>query len=458
MKKHLIVAMLVLCIVPASFATLVTNMNQSAMYLRLLSRNASTDIDAVYYNPAGLTSLKDGWHIGLNNQFVFQTKTIQNDFRFLNAATYDGTVNVPLFPDAFVAYKTGPLALSFGFGPAAGGGTADFTRGLPSFEWQYSTLPATISSLGIPTTSYSADIAFKGSSIYLGFQLNASYAFNDAISGAVGLRYVSAKNTYTGHIQNIKVNPNFPAYGFTGTLVKAGTFFTTIGQTAYAALMADKSVDAEQTATGFTPILSLNVTPVSGLNISAKYEFNTKLEFTNATTVDDTKTLSNPAGMFPDGAKTHHDIPAFLSLGVEWMVLPQLKATASFNYFFDKNANWDGREKFVNNNSYDAAVGLEYALSDMFLISAGYLHTKYDVASGYQSDMDQGLGANTFGAGFRVKISPAIDIDLSGMTVAYMTDQKTLTMISDTGTNFGTTVEHYSRTTIAFAAALNFHL
>lgn len=451
MKKHLIVAMLVLCIVPASFATLVTNMNQSAMYLRLLSRNASTDVDAVYYNPAGLTALKDGWHIGLNNQTVFQTKTIKNDFPLLNNGTYDGKVNVPLFPDAFVAYKKGPLALSFGFGPAAGGGTADFTRGLPSFEWQFATLPGLISSLGIPTTKYAADIAFKGSSVYLGFQFNASYAFNDMISGAVGLRYITATNTYTGHIQNVMVNPNFPAYGFTGTMVKGTTFFTTIGQGGYAAMVGDKAVDAKQTATGFTPIVSLNFTPMAGLNISAKYEFNTKLEFTNATTKDDT-------GLFPNGATFRDDIPAFLSLGAEWMVLPELKATASVNYFFDKSSNRDGREAFINSNSYDLAVGLEYALSNMFLISAGYLHTQFDLASGYQSDMAQDMGADTFGGGFRIKISPMFDIDLAAMSVGYKTDQKSITYLTSTGSNLGTYLEHYSRKTFAFAAALNFHL
>jgi len=451
MKKQLIVALLVLCVVPASFATLVTNMNQSAMYLRLLSRNASTDIDAVYYNPAGLTALKDGWHIGLNNQTVFQTKTIKNDFPVFNNGSYDGKVNVPFFPDLFVAYKKGPLALSFGFGPAAGGGTADFTRGLPSFEWQFATLPGLISGMGIPTTKYSAEIAFKGSSIFLGFQANASYAFNDQLSGAIGFRYISATNTYTGHINNVLVNPTFAPYGFSGAMIKASAFFTTVGQTAYAALMGDKAVDAKQTASGFTPIISLNFTPMAGLNVSAKYEFNTKLEFTNATTKDDT-------GLFPNGAKERSDIPGFLSLGAEWMVLPELKATASFNYFFDKSANWAGREAFVNSNSFDLAVGLEYALSDMFLISAGYLHTQFDLAPGYQSDMAHDMGADTFGGGARIKLSPAFDIDLSIMNVGYKTDQKSITYLTSTGANLGTYLEHYSRKTFAFAFGLNFHL
>ena len=165
MKKLLIVLGLVLGLVTASSATIVTNMNQSAMYLRLLSRNASTDVDAVYYNPAGLTRLTDGWHIGLNNQTVFQTKTVVNDFPFLNNGHYDGKVNVPIFPGVYVAYKKGPLALSFGFCPTGGGGAADYATGLPSFEWQYATVPLLISSMGIPTSHYTADIYFKGSSM-----------------------------------------------------------------------------------------------------------------------------------------------------------------------------------------------------------------------------------------------------------------------------------------------------
>jgi len=48
MKKSLVVVALLLFCAPLMFATLVTNMNQSALYFRLLSRNASTDVDAAF--------------------------------------------------------------------------------------------------------------------------------------------------------------------------------------------------------------------------------------------------------------------------------------------------------------------------------------------------------------------------------------------------------------------------
>ena len=61
MKKVLLALTLVLFCFPLAFATIITNTNQSTQYLRLFARNASTDTDAVYYNPAGLTKLSEDY-------------------------------------------------------------------------------------------------------------------------------------------------------------------------------------------------------------------------------------------------------------------------------------------------------------------------------------------------------------------------------------------------------------
>ncbi|MFO7827490.1 MAG: hypothetical protein R6V23_02605, partial [Bacteroidales bacterium] len=55
---------------------IVTNQNQSAAYIRMFARDASTDIDAVFFNPAGLTKLSDGFHFSLNNQYILQNKYV----------------------------------------------------------------------------------------------------------------------------------------------------------------------------------------------------------------------------------------------------------------------------------------------------------------------------------------------------------------------------------------------
>jgi len=445
MKKTLIMAMVVLCFVPASFATLVTNMNQSAQYFRLLSRNASTDIDAVFYNPAGLTLLKDGWHVALYNQTIFQEKTVTNDFYFLNTKKYVGEVNVPIFPDFYAVYKKNRLALSFGFGPNSGGGTADFKKGLPAFETQISTLPYMLSHMGLPTTQYSVDIAFKGKSVFYGFQMNASYAFSEMFAAAFGMRYISAENSYVGHIRNIMINPRHPLLNPTGAMLSASQFFALIGQSYYAAATRNMEVDVEQTGTGFTPLLSLSLHPAEGLNIGIKYEFITKLKLTNKTTKDD-------VGMFPDGEVIHNDIPAILSLGVAYDLTTKLHASISYNMFFDKDANWDGREKFVESNSWDLGVGVEYDVLNALTISAGYLRTKFTLASGYQSDLAHDMSANSFGFGARIRLGQKLDLDLSGLYSAYEKPEKQIAY-----PGIGTFLEKYERTNVAFAVGFGYH-
>jgi len=445
MKKTLIMAMVVLCFVPASFATLVTNMNQSAQYFRLLSRNASTDIDAVFYNPAGLTLLKDGWHVALYNQTIFQEKTVTNDFYFLNNKKYVGEVNVPVFPDFYAVYKKNRLALSFGFGPNSGGGTADFKKGLPAFETQISTLPYMLSHMGLPTTQYSVDIAFKGKSVFYGFQMNASYAFSEMFAAAVGMRYISAENSYVGHIRNIMINPRHPLLNPTGAMLSASQFFALIGQSYYAAATRDMEVDVEQTGTGFTPLLSLSLHPAEGLNIGIKYEFITKLKLTNKTTKDD-------VGMFPDGEVIHNDIPAILSLGVAYDLTAKLHASVSYNMFFDKDANWDGREKFVESNSWDLGVGVEYDVLNALTLSAGYLRTKFTLGSGYQSDLAHDMSANSFGFGARIRLGQKLDLDLSGLYSAYEKPEKQIDY-----PGIGTFREKYERKNVAFAVGFGYH-
>ncbi|MDZ7634495.1 MAG: hypothetical protein U5L72_08695 [Bacteroidales bacterium] len=121
---------------------LVTNTNHSAYMVRMLSRQASTGVDAAYFNPAGLTKLADGFHFSVNNQTIGQTKTITNDYYFLTEkpTEYVGTVSAPIFPGVYAVYKTGKLAFSAGFNPIGGGGGAEYATGLPSFETQIANL------------------------------------------------------------------------------------------------------------------------------------------------------------------------------------------------------------------------------------------------------------------------------------------------------------------------------
>lgn len=256
MKKILIALLFAGLMLPVvTFAGgIVTNSNQSASYVRMLARDASTGLDAVYYNPAGLTKLADGFHLSLSNQSVFQKKTIENSFDKLNEHKYVGDVAAPLFPDVYAVYKKNKLALSFGFQPNSGGGSAKYNTGLPSFEIPVSVIPATLSLNGVPTNNYSANVHFEGTSVFWGAQVNASYAINDMISLSAGARMIFAKNTYSGYLKNIMIDPNQPAFGasYNGvTMVSAPQFFTDAATT-----LNGWAAGATSFVTGLQPIVT----------------------------------------------------------------------------------------------------------------------------------------------------------------------------------------------------------
>ena len=447
MKKGLIAIILFMFAVPAVFGTIITNTNQSVMFVRLPARNASTLLDAVYYNPAGVMQLENGFHLSIQNQSLWQDKTVINGFPLLNNDTYVGEARAPIFPSIFAVYKKDKFALSFGAGINSGGGSADFATGLPSFEIPISLLPALLGGFGIPTSQYSADIVFSGISFFLGFQGNISYAISDAVAVAAGVRYIYAINSYEGTLENIQINPMHPLLNPSGGMTSAQQFFSNAGMPTYAAMVADAEVDVQQTGSGITPILSMNLRPSDNLNIGIRYEFNTKLELTNDTSVDGT-------GQFPDGHTFRNDIPAILSFGIEYAMAPKLRLMISLNTFFDKSADWDGAEDFVDSNSYDMGVGFEYDVTETFLISAGYLYTKVGVQEGYQGDFTHEMDSSTFGFGGRIMMTPKISLDFGGLYVAY-SDATRGWQRDDFPLPF---TETYQRTSWGFSIGIGFHL
>jgi len=137
MKKLTIIALALMVSASSVLAGgLVTNTNQSAAWARTLTREASLGVDAVYFNPAGLSQLGNGLHLSLSNQSIFQTRTISSDYPYLagSPASYEAELTAPIFPSIYGAFKMDKLTISAGFNIIGGGGSADFPTGLPSFE------------------------------------------------------------------------------------------------------------------------------------------------------------------------------------------------------------------------------------------------------------------------------------------------------------------------------------
>ncbi len=378
---------------------IMTNTNQSASYIRMLARDASLGIDAVYYNPAGLTRLSDGLHLSLNNQSIWQTRKIDNSFPLLNDGHYQGDVTAPLFPSVYAVYKTGRLAVSAGFMPVGGGGGAEYERGLPSFETAFATVPAQLTAFGLPTTAYDIDIAFEGSSIFFGGQLGVSYQIADMVDVYGGLRYVTATNTYKGHLRNFTVNPSHPLNAGGGMvsgseflnnlaavasgaaqsvqpLIDGGAGSLTLDQAVTMELitqdqamqlagglgaMYDEAMSISQvqgayttvslTASGFAGELTDRrvdarqtgsaIAPLLGVNLQLSDQLNIGIKYEFLTKLElENDTEVDETGMFPDGAKIRSDMPAMLSVGAAYRATPQLNIAGGVHYYFDKSADY----------------------------------------------------------------------------------------------------------------------
>ncbi|QIA07314.1 OmpP1/FadL family transporter [Draconibacterium halophilum] len=211
MKKLTLIVAFSMLLQLAFAGGLLTNYNQSAQYIRMLSRNAALEIDAVFYNPAGLVKMEDGWHFAFYSQTILQTRDIDTQFPTLNSGHYTGETTIPVYPDIYAVYKKNNWAYSIGIGPIGGGGTAEFAGGIPTLEIPFSLIPGQLSGLGqidpaLAVTSYDLDMALEASSTFWGIQLGASYAVNDQFSFYGGLRLMPSTNKYDGAIRNIQLN------------------------------------------------------------------------------------------------------------------------------------------------------------------------------------------------------------------------------------------------------------
>ncbi|HOV24061.1 MAG TPA: transporter, partial [Candidatus Marinimicrobia bacterium] len=437
---------------------------------------ASTDVDAVYYNPAGLTKLfENGLFLDVSNQTIWQTKTVTNDTPTLNNHEFVGKVFAPVFPSAYIAYKMDKLVLSGGFMPIGGGGSAKFEKGLPSFEVPVSALKTALASAGV--TDYKLDINFEGSSIYYGVQGGVSYKINEIFSVFGGARYVMASNSYTGYLKNIKINPaggefipatnyftqlsNLASGGASSVqpIINAGGGNNTLAELVSANIIsaADSAsiarglvqfgvpasqisaMNANQIHTTYSTIANTmaehafetadkevdaaqsgsGVAGIFGINISPNENLNIGIRYETITKMElENDTKKDDTGLFPDSAKYGADIPSQLAVGVSYN-MGKIKLMMDFNYYNNGAVDWDGDEKNFDNTT-EFGLGAEYALTEKLKVSLGGQYSMMGAKPESQSDMDFNLDAFTIGGGVEYQISPKVKLNVGALDAFYI--------------------------------------
>ena len=477
-----------------------TNTNQSASFLRSLARGTSLDPDAVYNNPAGTVFMADGWHIGINDQMAYQTRTTTSTFApFALGANnggqatkeFQGSVFSPLVPSVHAMWKHNRWAIMLGMGVNGGGGTIEYNDGLASFERQFSVLPAGMKALGIDATGYGMDMYLKGSSMTLAFNAGAAFRITDWLSIAAQIRYSSTSNGYEGHMKNIGVvvgGQMTPATTiFNNALNTMKTQFqdysaqyeqlNTMYQQLVAAGMGD-SAQAQQLQAGLTQLQAgmqtvgenavktadhtldvkqkgHSISPVVALafhkdkwDASLKYEFKmaTELEVESAEVSAKDPVIN---AIFPNGATIKSETPALLAAAVSRHFGP-VKVTAEWHHYFDKDAE-NSFSPVIEGNTNEYLLGAEWSISDRWLVSAGAQRTALNMNENAYSDMNFSISSWSVGAGLAFLCTDNIRLNLGVMPTFY--DEAVAVGKDSNGIDFK---DVYNRTSMAWGVGLDF--
>ena len=198
--------------VSAMAGGILTNTNQSVLFLKNPARDAAIGLDGVYSNPAGVAFMPEGFHIAFNWQYAHQTRTItstnpvfalgkKNDGQ--SVKEFEGVADAPIIPSLQAAWNKGNWSIQFNFSVPGGGGSCEFADGLGSFESVVGTIAKKLEPLG--ALGYDMDGYMKGRQYYYGIQLGAAYKVNPNLSVYGGLRLLYGDATYKAKISNILV-------------------------------------------------------------------------------------------------------------------------------------------------------------------------------------------------------------------------------------------------------------
>jgi opacity protein-like surface antigen len=320
----------------------------------------------------------------------------------------------------------------------------------------------------------------KDIKVKTGDDSNPHYIMADeylALSSPVLVGTISALgNAATGletAIENELIDPNAPvsnpeilqvlgALGQTGLTNQQAVAFMNGTKGSLESLnnadVSDKYVDTEQTGTGFTPMVGINISPVENLNIALKYEMKTSLILKNNPNENDNYSHV----LF--GEEVNSDIPAILGIGVGYNT-GLIEAQLSYNMYFNKGVNWGPntrdyaaghdviRTREIDRNGMEIGLGLQFNVVDNFAFSVGGLYGDMGVADSYQSDFSYSNPSVTAGAGIQWKITDALALD-AGVSNTFYQDQT----VTFTDPDFGPYDEHLKKTTLNFAIGLSYSI
>ena len=472
-QKTALAALLLAMATSTQAGGLLTNTNQNIAFNRNFARVGAIGIDGVYFNPAGVAFLDQGFHLSLNFQNVYQTRQITSAFSvpaFANtpyeypftlnggdktdgSKFYEGKASVPILPSFQVAYNKDKWSFQAGFGLTGGGGKATFNDGLPTFERQIAILPALINQqlptfsalLGqqeTPATSYSMQSYMSGHQYNFGLQLGVAYKINENLSVFGGARFNYIYNKYEGNITNISADVNGNSqnlYEYFGSKAKL--------LTEKAAALQAQAVAAKTQADAYQAQANAATDPTAKAQLQAaanqyaagaqQASAGAKLVSAGADKLNSSKELVKDR--YVEVSQRGWGITPILGIDYrtgKWNFAARYEFTTKFN--IENNTKRDDTKKYENgvNTPNDIpgilALGAQYEVLKNLRVMAGYNHY-FDKDARMDNNKQRFLKHNTqeFLAGVEWDINPTVTVSAGGQRTLYgLGDGKYLTDLS----------------------------
>ena len=472
-QKTALAALLLAMATSTQAGGLLTNTNQNIAFNRNFARVGAIGIDGVYFNPAGVAFLDQGFHLSLNFQNVYQTRQITSAFSvpaFANtpyeypftlnggdktdgSKFYEGKASVPILPSFQVAYNKDKWSFQAGFGLTGGGGKATFNDGLPTFERSVSLLPALINQqlptfsalLGqqeTPATSYSMQSYMSGHQYNFGLQLGVAYKINENLSVFGGARFNYIYNKYEGNITNISADVNGNSqnlYEYFGSKAKL--------LTEKAAALQAQAVAAKTQADAYQAQANAATNPTTKAQLQAaanqyaagaqQASAGAKMVSAGADKLNSSKELVKDR--YVEVSQRGWGITPILGIDYrtgKWNFAARYEFTTKFN--IENNTKRDDTQKYENgvNTPNDIpgilALGAQYEVLKNLRLMAGYNHY-FDKDARMDNNKQRFLKHNTqeFLAGVEWDINPTVTVSAGGQRTLYgLGDGKYLTDLS----------------------------
>lgn len=432
-RKLILTAALFTAAISAFAGGYVHNTNQNVAYLRNQAQNANIGVQGAYFNPAGIGFMENGWYLAFDVNTAIQKRISTTTYAPLAYGVnngqkpykkYEGKTFVPVLPHLDLAYKHNNWFGSFHFGVISGGGKSNYDEGLGSFEAPVSMIPVLVNTLAGSdiVTAYDVNTDLVGEQYNFTGQLNFGYKINKHWSVSAGLRVNFISNHYNADVDNIMLQYGgqmLPAANVLGGVISqmsGGAISAEQGTAMASSLVGDKVLDAKQKDMAFTPILSVHY-HVGKFDFAGRYEFNTRVRLEN-----DTKENTTGVAQFNDDKVVAADLPANLNLGATFTPRENVRLSAGFNYYFDKQAKLyndvtdaNDKQDYLEHNSYEILGGVEWDVNKLLTLSIGINSTTFGFGekANYISDMSFSTSSVSGGIGARFNVTPKIAIDLA---------------------------------------------